>query len=164
MQGKNEYVIVADYYWWKLLVCFVLLGIPSLSILLITQSKELLLPAYLPTPYFMASHCLSPRPSEIALYFHSFLRSGLGSSYSVPQKIQFIHQTLLQAHKSCCLGVNSPNTSQSSMTEQESGGSLQTDFVGATLTCGFINLHLLHLLKGWQHLTQIMCYLNDITT
>lgn len=78
-------------------------------------------PDYLLIPYFMASllllsQCLSLRPSETVLYFHRFPRSGLGSSYSLPQIIQFTQQTLLQAwgaHKSCWLGMNSPlNKSQ----------------------------------------------------
>lgn len=79
-----------------------------------------LFPDYLLIPYFMASlllsfHCLSLRPSEIVLYFHRFPRSGLGSSYSLPQIIQFMQQTLLQAwgaHKSWWLGMSSPLKSQ----------------------------------------------------
>lgn len=85
---------------------------------------ELLFPACLLIPYFivslLSSHCLSLRPSETVLYFHScprsgLPRSGLAPSYSLPQIIQFTHQALLEAcgaHKSWWLGVRSPiNTS-----------------------------------------------------
>lgn len=109
-------IIIAESCW-HVLFCQASLPYQSFS----PHSVTALFPAYLLISYFMASlllslHCLSLRLSEIVLYFHRIPRSGLGSSYSLPQINQFTHQTLLQAcraHRSWWPGTNSPvNTSQ----------------------------------------------------
>lgn len=121
MQGKKEYVIVGDHYCWKLLACFVQLGIPSLSILPTTQSNRTsslslfthtLLHGIsstfitLPPPQALRNSASFPQFTEVRPGIQLFsLTNNLVYSSNPPSGIW--------GHKSCWSGMNGPNTSQS---------------------------------------------------